>query len=94
MDCLDPRSTVVVTAGSRDTAMIDEHFLHYQRPVTTDGLASYNVLEVRQRCWVHLIRDSDRHVRSVKKRAGASQTDCRDADTLHSRFRQFSTRQN
>ena len=69
--------------------LIDKHFPYYQRPVTTDGLASYNVLEVRQRCWVHLIRDSDRHVRSVKKRTGASQTDNRDADALHSRFKQF-----
>ena len=85
----DPRSTVVVAAGSRGTAVIDKHFPYYQRPVTTDGLASYNVLEVRQRCWVHLIRDSDRHVRSVKKRTGASQTDNRDADALHSRFKQF-----
>ena len=75
-------------------AVIDKHFPYYQRPVTTDGLASYNVLEVRQRCWVHLIRDSDRHVRSVKKRTGASQTDNRDADALHSRFKQFFTRQN
>ena len=85
----DPQSTVVVVAGSRGTAVIDEHFPYYQRPVTTDGLASYNVLEVRQRCWSHLIRDSDSHVRSVKKRAVVSQTDCRDAKALHSRLQQL-----
>ena len=85
----DPQSTAVVVAGSRGTAVIDEHFPYYQRPVTTDGLASYNVLEVRQRCWSHLIRDSDSHVRSVKKRAVVSQTDCRDAEALHSRLQQL-----
>ena len=37
----DPHSTVVVAAGSRGTAVLDEHFPYYERPVTTDGLASY-----------------------------------------------------
>ena len=85
----DPQSTVVVVAGSRGTAVIDEHFPYYQRPVTTDGLASYNVLEVRQRCWSHLFRDSDSYVRSVGKRTVVSQTDCRDAEALHSRLQQL-----
>ena len=85
----DSQTTVVVVAGSCGTAVIDEYFPYYNRLMTTDGLASYNVSEVRQRCRVHLILDSDDHVRSVKRRTGASQTDKRDADALHSRFRQF-----
>ena len=85
----DPQSTVVVVAGSRGTAVLDAHFPYYQRPVTTDGLASYNVFEVRQRCWAHLFRDSDRYVRSAKHKTGVSQTDCRDADMLHERLRQL-----
>lgn len=45
----DPHSTVVVIDGNRGTAVLDEYFPYYQRPGTTDGLASYNVLEVHQR---------------------------------------------
>ena len=85
----DPQSTVVVVSGSRGTAVLDAHFPYYQRPVTTDGLALYNVFEVRQRCWAHLFRDSDRYVRSAKHKTGVSQTDCRDADMLHERLRQL-----
>ena len=75
--------------ASSSTAVLDAHFPYYQRPVTTDGLASYNVFEVRQRCWAHLFRDSDRYVRSAKHKTGVSQTDCRDADMLHERLRQL-----
>ena len=85
----NPQSTVVVVAGSSGTAVIDEHFPYYQRPVTADELASYNMLGVRQRCWAHLFRDSDSHVRSFLKMTGISQTDCHDAESLHFRLQQL-----
>ena len=66
----DPDSTVVEIAGGRGVAVLDAHFSYHKRPVTADGLASYNIFEVRQRCWAHILRESDRHVRAVKKRAG------------------------
>ena len=85
----DPDSTVVEIAGGRGVAVLDAYFPYHKRPVTADGLASYNIFEVRQRCWAHILRESDRHVRAVKKRAGVSQTDCHNAETRHRRLQQL-----
>ena len=84
----DRDSTVVVIAGSRGAAVLMEYFPYYDRPVTADGHAAYKIFKIRQRCWARIIRESDRHVRAVRKGTGISQADCRDAGTLHGRLKQ------
>ena len=65
-----------------------EYFPYYDRPVTADGHAAYKTFKIRQRCWARIIRESDRHVRAVRKGTGISQADCRDAGTLPGRLKQ------
>ena len=84
----DRGSTVVVIAGSRGAAALMEYFPYHDRPVTADGHAAYKTFKIRQRCWARIIRESDRRVRAVRKGTGISQTDCRDAGTLHGRLKQ------
>ena len=50
---------VAVTVGTRSAAEIDCHFPYYDKPITCDGYAAYNVFHVRQRCWAHILRESE-----------------------------------
>ena len=50
---------VAVTVGTRSTAEIDCHFLYYDKPITCDGYPAYNVFHTRQRCWAHILRESE-----------------------------------
>ena len=58
----------------------------FHRPATTDGPAAYNVFETRQRCWAHVLRDSDRRVRAARKRFGASSGERREAEVRHAKL--------
>ena len=82
----DADATQVKVAGSRGAAVLMEHFPFFHRPATTDGLAVYGVFETRQRCWAHILRDSDRHVRAARKRFGASSRECREAEIRHAKL--------
>ena len=54
-------ATYVVVARSRGSAVLS---LHLGRllgiPVVTDGYSGYNVFPVRQRCWIHLLREAEK----------------------------------
>ena len=50
---------VAVTVGTRSTAEIDCHFPYYDKPITCDGYPAYNVFHTRQRCWAHILRESE-----------------------------------
>ena len=79
----DRDATVVKVAGSHGMVVLETYFPYYDRPVTADGYAAYKIFTILQRCWSHILREFERYVRTVKKRAGMSQTDCRDAEMLH-----------
>ena len=83
----DRNATLAKVAASRSEAVLHEHFPMFHRPLTADGYQPYTKLfGTLQRCWAHILRESDRHVRAVKKRADISQTDCRDAEERHARL--------
>ncbi len=46
----------------------------------------YNAFKTRRRCWAHVLRDSDRHVRTIRKRFGASSGECREAEMRHAKL--------
>ena len=46
----------------------------------------YNAFKTRRRCWAHVLRDSDRHVRAIRKRFGASSGECREAEMRHAKL--------
>ena len=50
---------VAVTVGTRGAAEIDCHFPYYDKPITCDGYAGYNVFHFRQRCWAHMLREAE-----------------------------------
>ena len=50
---------MAVTVGTRSAAEIDCHFPYYDKPITCDGYAAYNVFHIRQRCWAHILRESE-----------------------------------
>ena len=50
---------VAVTVGTRSAAEIDCHFPYYDKPITCDGYPAYNVFHTRQRCWAHILRESE-----------------------------------
>ena len=50
---------VAVTVGTRSDAEIDCHFPYYDKPITCDGYPAYNVFHTRQRCWAHILRESE-----------------------------------
>ena len=50
---------VAITVGTRSAAEIDCHFPYYDKPITCDGYAAYNVFHIRQRCWAHILRESE-----------------------------------
>ena len=73
-------------SGSRSRATFEEHVMVPGRPATVDGYAAYDKLDVRRRCWAHILRDAEAEARAAKK-AGVERTDCRDARTLLERLR-------
>ena len=50
---------VAITVGTRSAAEIDCHFPYYDKPITCDGYPVYNVFHTRQRCWAHILRESE-----------------------------------
>ena len=55
-------ATYIVAAPSRAAAVLDLHFGGLLGlPAVTDGYAAYGVLPVRQRCWVHLLREAEKY---------------------------------
>ena len=50
---------VAVTVGTRSAAEIDCHFPYYDKPITCDRYPAYNVFHTRQRCWAHILRESE-----------------------------------
>ena len=52
----------LVAAPSRAAAVLELHFRGLLGvPAVTDGYAAYGVLPVRQRCWVHLLREAEKY---------------------------------
>ena len=55
-------ATYVVAAPSRAAAVLDLHFGGLLgKPSVTDGYVAYGILPVRQRCWVHLLREAEKY---------------------------------
>ncbi len=55
-------ATYIVAAPSRAAAVLDIHFGKILGvPVVSDGYVAYNVLPIRQRCWVHLLREAEEY---------------------------------
>ena len=50
---------MAVTVGTCSAAEIDCHFPYYGKLITCDGYAAYNVFHTRQRCWAHILRESE-----------------------------------
>ncbi len=58
--CLGDGGTVSVTvAGTRGAAVLDEHYPHWDTPLTCDEFSVYNGFKKRQRCWAHMLRESE-----------------------------------
>ena len=55
-------ATYLVAAPSRAAAVLELHFGGLLgMPAVTDGYAAYGILPVRQRCWVHLLREAEKY---------------------------------
>ena len=53
------QDVVIKVIGSRGAIVIDQYYSKCtDKPVTTDGYAVYNMFEIRQRCWAHILRES------------------------------------
>ena len=52
-------AAVVIKVGTRGAAEIDCHFPYYDKPVTCDVYAGYNVFHIKQRCWAHILREAE-----------------------------------
>ena len=53
-------ATYIVAAPSRAAAVLEIHFGRILGvPIVSDGYVVYNMLPVRQRCWVHLLREAE-----------------------------------
>ena len=53
-------ATYIVAAPSRAAAVLDIHFGSILGvPAVSDGYVVYDMLPVRQRCWVHLLREAE-----------------------------------
>ena len=50
---------VVVTVGTCSAVEIDCHFPYYNKPITCDGYPAHNVFHTKQRCWTHILRESE-----------------------------------
>ena len=54
-------ATYIVVNPSRSAVVLDLHFSRlYDIPVVVDGYAAYNRFTIRQRCWVHLLREAEK----------------------------------
>ena len=54
--------TYIVVSPSRAAAVLELHFSGLlDKPLVSDGYAAYNIFPVRQRCWVHLLREAEKH---------------------------------
>ncbi len=54
-------ATYVVVAHTRAAAVLELHFAGLLGiPVVVDGYAGYNVFPIKQRCWVHLLREAEK----------------------------------
>ena len=54
-------ATYIVVNPSRSAVVLDLHFSRlYDIPVVVDGYAAYNRFVIRQRCWVHLLREAEK----------------------------------
>lgn len=54
-------ATYIVAAPSRAAAVLELHFGGLLgMPAVTDGYVVYDMLPVRQRCWVHLLREAEK----------------------------------
>ena len=70
-------AVVIVVAGSRGRPVLDEFFPNWRSiPATTDGLSVYALIEIRQACMAHLMRESK-----------YSSSDSRQAHMLHVRLK-------
>ena len=55
-------ATYIVAAPSRAAAVLDIHFGRILGvPVVSDGYIIYDMLPIRQRCWVHLPREAEEY---------------------------------
>ena len=55
-------ATYIVAAPSRAAAVLDIHFNRILYvPAVSDGYVVYNMLPIRQRCWVHLLREAEEY---------------------------------
>ena len=55
-------ATYVVVAHTRAAAVLELHFAGLLNiPVVVDGYAGYNVFPIKQRCWVHLLREAEKN---------------------------------
>ena len=53
-------ATYIVAAPGRAAAVLDIHFGSILGvPAVSDGYVAYDMLPVRQRCWVHLLREAE-----------------------------------
>ena len=73
-------------AASRSRATFEEHVMVPGRPATVDRYAVYRSLDVTQRCWAHILRDTTAESRAVEK-AGMELTDSRNARILLERLK-------
>ena len=54
--------TYLVVSPSRGAAVLDMHFAPLlNMPVVVDGYNAYNMFNIRQRCWIHLLRDAEKY---------------------------------
>ena len=55
-------ATYLVAAPSRGAAVLDLHFGRLLGiPLVSDGYPVYNIFPVRQRCWVHILREAEKY---------------------------------
>ncbi len=50
---------LIVVAGTRGQAVIDEFCPYTDIPITVDGYSAYNIFLILQRCWAHILRDAE-----------------------------------
>lgn len=57
--CIGSNGIIIHADRSRSAAVLDLHFPYYRIPITVDGYAGYSAFEIIQRCWAHILRDSE-----------------------------------
>ena len=53
------RSVVVCASPSRSSLVINGIAPYHDKQLTCDGYSAYNEFETRQRCWAHILRESE-----------------------------------